>query len=296
MPVINDQVGLTLDRVVLATDFTPVSEVAAAFAKGLAKRFSSNLTLANVVDLSVATRSEEALIGLPIDGLRHNSAENLERLSGEMNFDGVRATAKSLEAHNPAAAVVELANALKADLIVTGTHARCGLEKAILGSFAEGVIRHATCPVMTIGPKVLPPSGAFSFHTVLFATDFGPDSAQKAATAIAFAQDSVAKMYFCHVLRKPGEDISDTLALQLRFEAQLADLIPISTYDWCEPECVVEYGQAAPHVLALAKKVGADLIVLGAAHSLTWHTHLTEGTVGHVVAEAECPVMTICAK
>jgi len=296
MPVINDQVGLTLDRILLATDFTPASEVAAAFAKGLAKRFSSNLTLANVVDLSVATRSEDALIGLPIDGLRHNSAENLERLSGEMIFDGVRATAKTLEAHNPAAAVVDLANKLKAELIVTGTHARHGLEKAILGSFAEGVIRHANCPVMTIGPKVAPPSEVFSLHTVLFATDFGPDAAQKAATAVAFAQDSVAKIYFCHVLRKPGEDISDTLALQLRFEAQLADLIPISTYDWCEPECVVEYGQAAPHILALARKVGADLIVLGAAHSLTWHTHLTQGTVGHVIAEAECPVMTICSK
>jgi len=297
MPVINDQVGLTLDRIVLATDFTPASETAAAYAKALAKRFSSDLTLANVVDLSISTRSETALIGIPIDELRHNGAENLERLSGEMTFDGVRATPKQLEAHNPASAVVNLSTELKADLIVTGTHARCGLEKAILGSFAEGIIHHAICPVLTLGPKAAPPPpGALSFHTILFATDFGPGAAEKAATAIAFAQDSVAQIYLCHVLRKPGEDISDTLALHLRFESQLADLIPISTYNWCEPECVVEHGAAAPHILALAKKIGADLIVLGATHSLTWHAHLTEGTVGHVVAEAECPVMTICSK
>ena len=178
MSVIGDQVGLTLDRIVLATDFSPAAEKATGYAQGLAKRFSSSLTLAHVVDLSVATRSEEAVVGLPVDEVRHESAENQERLLADMTMAGVRATAHTVESHNPAAAIVGFAKELRADLIVTGTNARRGLSKAILGSCAEGIIRHASCPVLTIGPSAKSVSrGGFSFNTVVFATDFSSHAA-----------------------------------------------------------------------------------------------------------------------
>jgi nucleotide-binding universal stress UspA family protein len=297
MPVIGDQVGLTLDRIILATDFSPAAEKATGYAQGLAKRFASSLTLAHVIDLSVATRSEDAVVGLPIDEVRHDSAENQERLLSDMTMAGVRAMAHTVESHNPAAAVVGFAKELRADLIVTGTNARHGLSKAILGSFAEGIIRHASCPVLTIGPKAKPaPKEGFSFHTVVFATDFSSNAALEAAVALSFAQDSVAQIYLYHVLDKPGKDICDTVGLELKFEEELGKLIPRSAYDWCSPERVVDGGAVAPGILALAKKVDADLIVLGAKHSGTWYTHLVEGTVGKVLTGAECPVITVCAK
>jgi len=296
MPVIGDQVGLTLDRIVFATDFSASAEKAAAYAQGLAKRFSSSLSLAHVVDLSVATRSEEAVVGLPIDEMRRASTENQERVLSDMTSAGVRTTAHTLESRNPAAALVGFAGELRADLIVTGTNARHGLSKAILGSCAEGIIRHASCPVLTIPPNAKwAPVGGFSFHTVVFATDFSSKAALEAAIALSFAQDSVAKVYLCHVLDHPGKDICETVNLELKFEEALQRLIPRSTYDWCSPERVVETGEVAPGILALAKKVNADLIVLGAKHSGTWYTHLVEGTVGQVLMKAECPVLTVCA-
>ena len=296
MPVIGDQVGLTLDRIVLATDFLPASEKAAGYAKGLAKRFSSSLSLAHVIDLSVATVSADAVVGLPIDDMRRQSVEQQERLLHDMTLAGVQTTANTLESHNPAAAVVGLATGLRADLIITGTNARHGVSKAILGSFAEGVIRHTTCPVMVIGPNVKPaPDEPLSFNTVIFATDLSPDAAAKAAVALSFAKDSLANVYLCHILDRPGKSISETVELELRFESELENLIPRSAYDWCSPERVVEFGEAAPHILELAKRVGADLIVLGAKHSSSWYPHLIEGTVEKVLADAECPVLTICA-
>ena len=48
--MIGDEVGLTLDQIVVATDFTPVSEMAVAYAAALAKRFASKLTVASVVE------------------------------------------------------------------------------------------------------------------------------------------------------------------------------------------------------------------------------------------------------
>ena len=97
------------------------------------------------------------------------------------------------------------------------------------------------------------------------------------------------------MLDRPGKDISETFELEIKFEEALGRLIPRSTYDWISPERVVETGEVAPGILALAKKVNADLIVLGAKHSGTWYAHLVEGTVGQVLIKAECPVLTVCA-
>lgn len=57
----------------------------------------------------------------------------------------------------------------------------------------------------------------------------------------------------------------------------------------------MEQGDAASHVLRLANKVGADLIIMGAKRSSSWLAHIVEGVVGRVLADAECPVMTVCA-
>lgn len=297
MPVIGDQVGLTVDQIVLATDFSPASDKATGYAEGLARRFSASLALAHVVDLSVATPAEAGVVVLPIEQMRHTSDEYQRRLMADLKAEGIRSSAHTVEAFGPAASLVALANELNADLIVTGTNARHGLSKAILGSCAEAIIRHASCPVLTVGPKAKPaPKQGLSFHTILFATDFSVDAARQAEIALSFAQDSAAKLYLCHVLKEPGADISQTLNRELHLEAELEKLLPESSYDWCDHECIVEIGKVAPHVLELAGKIGADLIVLGAKPSSTWFGNIIEGTVGKVLANAECPVMTICSE
>jgi hypothetical protein len=47
-------------------------------------------------------------------------------------------------------------------------------------------------------------------------------------------------------------------------------------------------------IVALAKSTKADLIVLGARRTTSYATNLTKSVVESVLAEAECPVMTIC--
>lgn len=296
MPVIGDEVGLTLDQVIVATDFTPVSEMAVAYAAALAKRFASKLTVANVVDRSVATRSDEALVGIPIDTMRNDSAENVENVLNDLTLDGVHAAGRIVEAYNPAAEVVRLADELRANLLVIGTHSKTGLQKMILGSFAEGAIHHAHCPVITVGPNVkVGPAEDIPFRTIIFATDLNHDSVQKAAVALTFAKDSLSRIYMCHVIGHPPSDLSDSLDLEFSSEEKLKKLIPAAAYEWCSPSCTVEYGDVVKHILQLAEKTRADLIVLGAQRNTGWFTHLTQGTVAQVLSEARCPVMTICA-
>jgi len=281
----------------MATDFSPVAEKAASYARALAQRYSSSLSVANVIELSAATLSADAVVGPPIDQMRRDSATEQDRLLNDMTSAGVRTTAHTLESHNAAATIVGFAKELRADLIVCGTNSNRGLSKAILGSCSEGIIRHAACPVLTVGPRAKPaPKSALSFQTIVFATDFSADAAKQAAVALSFAQDCGGKLYLCHVLNHSGNDIADTIGQSLKFEAALERLIPKSSYEWCSPDCVVAMGAVAPHILALARKVGADLIVLGAKHSTSWYAHLVEGMVQQVLRDADCPVMTVGAR
>jgi universal stress protein A len=46
--------------------------------------------------------------------------------------------------------IVKQATTMKADLIVLGTQGRTGLPRALIGSVAERVVRHAPCPVLVV--------------------------------------------------------------------------------------------------------------------------------------------------
>jgi nucleotide-binding universal stress UspA family protein len=46
--------------------------------------------------------------------------------------------------------IVAVATELGADLIVLGTHGRGGINRALLGSVADRVVRLAACPVITV--------------------------------------------------------------------------------------------------------------------------------------------------
>lgn len=60
--------------------------------------------------------------------------------------------------------IAQLAADLEADLVIVGTHGRRGAARLLLGSVAEGVVRHAPCPVLVVrdksvespGPKIEP--------------------------------------------------------------------------------------------------------------------------------------------
>jgi nucleotide-binding universal stress UspA family protein len=62
----------------------------------------------------------------------------------------LRATVAVEESDHPADVILELARNAKVDLIVMGTHGRRAMERLLIGSVAERVVRAAPCPVVTV--------------------------------------------------------------------------------------------------------------------------------------------------
>jgi nucleotide-binding universal stress UspA family protein len=50
----------------------------------------------------------------------------------------------------PSEDIIRVAQDLATDLVIMGTHGRAGVSHLLLGSVAEGVVRKAPCPVLTV--------------------------------------------------------------------------------------------------------------------------------------------------
>ncbi len=293
MPVLQ-RVSVSLRHILFATDFSAASDRACAYAKALALNFRSSVEIVHVFDPSVVTTYVEAILGVPAKDRQRVMSDSLEQVKKDFTASGIEAQSSLPEGRRPHATVLKLAKEHETDLIVAGTHSRWGMERLVIGSTAEELIRNAACPVLTVGPHAKdPPAGPLVFRTIVYATDFSAEASKAAVYALSFAQDSGAHLYFCYVAGAESTP-KDRKLMDVRFKADLKRMIPESSYEWCTPETVVEHGDAAEGILELAERMHADLIVLGARNASFWLTHIEHGLTPDLLAEATCPVMTIC--
>ena len=292
MTIIENQIAVTLDTILFATDFSPSAETAKMYVQALAKRYQSRVSLMHVVDLLGAFKTSDA--GVSIDFFRRLGEESLGRLKKELDSEHIRAEAVLCEGTDSAAEILGAAQDRHINLLVIGTRGHKGVARLVLGSTAEELIHQAGCPILTIGPGVPPPQLPVSFQRIVYATDFSPEAAKACVFALSFAQDFGAHLYLCHVLPDPeGSGQMNDQELNDRFVSALQRLVPDVAREWCEPECVLEHGFAADGILLLAQRVKADLIVLGTRRTSHWFNNFKTGVAFHVISGSTCPVLTI---
>src|ERR1700733_12130003 len=125
--------SISVQRILLATDFSIASEKAALYARALAKRFSSLVEVAHVFDPSRVATYEDAVLGLPRGERRRSSRERLEQLRNQFVSSGVETRTISLEGHHPASELLRVAKEQQIDLIVAGTTSTQGVERLLRG-------------------------------------------------------------------------------------------------------------------------------------------------------------------
>jgi nucleotide-binding universal stress UspA family protein len=283
----------SVEKILFATDFSAVSNNAASYAKALARRFSSSVEIAHVFDPASVRSYEEPIVSRTEEERRRLVEDQLERLREDFSALGINTRTISREGHRASVSLLKIVTEQRIDLIVAGTHSKSGMERRVLGSTAEQLIRSVACPVFTVGPHAKQPPPLF-FEHIVYATDFLLEAAKAAVYALSFAEDSGAHLYVCHVIGKQEESTSMRQIPESAFHSALKQMIPNSSYDWCNPECVVAHGEATEGIIELAARVHADLIVLGAHKDWSWLTPEDRGIVPSVWSRATCPILTAC--
>lgn len=295
MKAVQATTRVALKNILFTTDFSPASEAALPYAIGLAKLYGGK-----VHGLHVRFPATYPIVGpegLPqvIEAAEEQAQFEAQQLQ-EM-LAGVPHEVTVMEGEFWPA-IQETVNQEKTDLIVMGTHGRTGFSRALLGSAAEEIFRRASCPVLTVGPFVSKNTERrLAMKEILFATHFSPESLAALPYAVSLAQEHQSNLTLLHVVGKPS-------AGDLVYEDQYADstlrrlraLVPAGADLWCEPKCRVERGVEAEKILEVAVAFGADLIVLGVRSpvgGLGATTHLFRPIAHRVVAQADCPVLTV---
>jgi nucleotide-binding universal stress UspA family protein len=288
------QKRISLAKILVATDFSPVSDRALDFAASIARAFDSRIYLTHIITLD----------GYPMVAPEFATvAEFKGQLEARVEFDKI-ATSGRLKGIPYEAMIDEgtlwatLENLVEKhgiDLVVLGTHGASGLKKVLLGSGAEEVFRRSHVPVLTVGPAVkeVSPAGA-EFKNILFATEFGPAVEREAAFAVSLAQEHEAKLTLLHVIPYL-EEYSEAAVVDKRKEvvAQLRELVPAESETWCKSEFLMVIGDPVEEILKRAAESNADLIVMGAKKRQKLAGYLPHTKAFRVVTAAKCPVLTV---
>jgi nucleotide-binding universal stress UspA family protein len=125
-------------------DGSPMAERAGTHAIELADRFDA---VVHGVFVDESTDSQEATIDQDDSG--EAVLNVLEKHARRRSID----VETNVVEGEPGTKIVDMVSEIDADIVVMGTHGRSGLDRLLVGSVAEQVIRTSPVPVTTLGPS-----------------------------------------------------------------------------------------------------------------------------------------------
>lgn len=302
-----------IEHILVGTDFSTPSKRAAHVASRVASASTSppTVTLFNAVSpLPLGRLSPFVPFGTSGEDLEadlRERARNQLRETRDECFGDVPARIVEDKHPHPALAICDAAEAYEADLVVIGTHGLTGLGRAMFGSVASRVLRHAQTDVLCIPERF--DTERFPPRTITVATDFSRPSMRAVATAGRWARAFDASLELLHVvslapvhqagfgwafppdLATRTQEMTDHAEAQLREVAskRLGDVRDVTVH------AVVGTGSAERTVASRVNETERSMVVVGNV-GRSGVSRLMLGSVAEGVARhSECAVLCVRA-
>jgi nucleotide-binding universal stress UspA family protein len=302
MQAIEPKTEVGLANILFATDFSTCSNTALTYAAALARRYGARLHLAHVVPSQMLVMVPPSAyipptppsVAMTQDEMLKQAEQDLGGLARSPVLQGVRSDVVVGEG-DVSEALALMVQDRDIDLIVLGTHGLKGMDRLLVGSVAEHVLRTSKCPVMTAGPACEAPRDPLEIRKIVFATDLSKESEMVVSPAVSLARKNNAQLILLHVEKSDGPGFPWERALaDVCDKERLLKMIPECGIDlWCRP--AIAFGDPAEKIVETARTAGADLILMGARRTAFAGaaSHLP-GSVAHkVLLKAHCPVLTV---
>lgn len=279
------------EQIIVATDFSLAAESAIAVAASFARRFEAKVLVINVFE-DVANHRYQIPVSWIVEALRKDRKLQMCQKVRMLQQSGIQTEGIVLEDGLASTEILKTLRRFANTLLVMGTHARSGLERFMLGSTAEEVLRQATCPVVTAGPHIRP-KGSGAFQRLLFATDFSNASRVAAEFVQILGRKEGTDLTVLHVSAEPTFD---------RFgeNAAFDPLRRMLGSDKAPGAAIPQYRTLHGHdisqaIVNEAEHLDADLIILGVRRGGACTSRIRAKTAYQVIAAAPCAVLTIAS-
>ena len=296
----------SIRRILCPIDFSPASSRVVEEAVALARRDKARITGLHVYNPMVAPIP---MLPAPADRVSQSEIERIRdhitacfaAVADDVDVEAV------VDIGRPAATIVERAASLSADLIVMGTHGARGLERFLLGSVAEHVLRRAPCPVLTV-PAQRPSSLVFPWRRYLCAVDLSEPSHAALHYTASLAKTLGGTVTVLLViewpwLEPPPPSLSELPPAQAAALAEYRRSVEATATTQLEALVLdagidratvrIRHGKPYVEILRLAEEDHVDVIVTGVGGRSAVDMALLGSTTNQVVRRASCPVLTL---
>lgn len=274
-------------RILVATDFSEASARARDYAVALAARGDTLVVLhAHVLPLPDFPEPPYVPDWMPSGPSVLGAArERLDAFAAPARSAGLKVETV-LEEGLAVEVILRVSATAQSDLIVMGTGRRGTGSEWIMGSTAEGVVRRADVPVLTVSAAA--PQPAQGIRGILCATDFAGTATLDLARR--WARRCGSPLSVLHVV----EDPHATDPQRRSAEARLAATLKEDEAAW-PADAAVRCGHAAREILAAAAEAPVDVIVMGLREQGRWPAELPHvgSTASAVMRQASCAVLTV---
>jgi len=292
MPTVPQVVRISLKNILFPTDFSSASASALPFATALSRIYGSTILPLHV--LRPEPHRQVVFDRLPAedDRDRDDARQKLAEFARDCALGNVPCK-PLLDRGDLGRLIPAVIREYGVDLIVLGTHGRRGVTKLMLGSEAEKIYRSATCPVMTVGPKAREAGTDWKPRRILCPVDLANDPEPALHYALSLAEENQSQFIVLQAV--PMVPWQHRTSVEERTRRSLQSLIPEQAQDWCTPEFMIRWENAAEAILSAAAVRDTDLIVMGVRKSRVagLSAHLPWPVASEVVSRAPCPVVTV---
>jgi nucleotide-binding universal stress UspA family protein len=301
---------LRIQNIVVPIDFSKMSEQAIQFAKWLARRFGASIHLAHVHQFNYAADFVTQAPSIVPFSFMPYKQEVEESVLKELHAVARKYSVSSASCHvltgaPPFDEICRLAQTIPADLVVMPTHGRTGLKHVFLGSTAERIVQHSSCPVLVTRGKALQSNNGSRYRSkaILVPVDFSNCSREGVRYAIGFANEFGAKIILLHatylgyIYSSEGTALYDIPGLQKAArktaERKMRELVRSVDFGSAKFKTVFTEGSPVLDICAFAKDHDVDLIITS-THGLTGFNHVLIGSIAEqVVRHAPCSVLVM---
>lgn len=259
--------AINIRRILCPINFGDGSQRTVEGAAILAAMYDAELRLFHVVANGSPDRDAESLIASLFGFTR--------------TLPGRTRVSAALAQGDPSSEIIQHARLMAADVIVLGTDRRSpptDVRKTIVADVAT----RAACPVLYMRPHSLPSLSdtARGFSEIVCCVDPGSGSLGRGDYAHSLAHRGHARVTLLNVLAT-DDDTSELMRETADETCSRRDVVHVSLT-----------GSPKIEIVALAQRIGADLIVMGAQDELSPEQTLGS-TTAHVMVHAPCPVLIV---
>jgi len=287
---------LKLDKILCPVDFSEYSAKAYAYAYSLARHYDSKLLVQHVAEPWLELHQSYLSAQFIQDAYDRQLAviqEQMQLLIEAQPRQKVQIETV-IQFGSTADSILALAASRGVDLIAMGTHGRRGMDRFVLGSILERVLRKAGCAVLAVhepARSFLTPAssaGPVQFRRILCCTDLSESSPRALEFALLVALEYHAELTLLYVMETPGDAAQEHRTMKL-----LEDAIPDEARAWARAIPLVLIGEPYRKIIEHAIEAETDLIVMGVRGRNIVDLALFGSTTHRVIQLGPCPVLTV---